>query len=167
MGLTGVVLLVWDTIDAGAGVSLAIAAALLATMCYGFAVNYAKRHLAGIKPPVLAFGSQFFASIVLLPPALWYWPKHAIAPSIWGYALGIACTGFAYILYFRLIERVGAAYAASVTFLIPIFGLVWGAVFLDEKITLNMLLGCAITLIGTALASGKLNGLWLRKRSRF
>ncbi|WP_211454022.1 DMT family transporter [Collimonas antrihumi] len=166
-GLAGVVVLVWDTLNAGVtGVPLAIAAALLAAGFYGFAVNYSKRHLAGVKPLVVAFGSQFFASIVLLPLALLFWPQHAIASSIWACvtALGIICTGFAYILYFRLIERAGAAYAASVTFLIPIFGLVWGAVFLNEKITPAMLTGCAITLLGTALASGKFGGLWMGKR---
>lgn len=167
LGLAGVVILVWDTAGAGVvGVPLAIAAALFATLCYGFAVNYSKRHLAGVKPLVVAFGSQFFASIVLLPPALLFWPQQPVAPSVWACvaALGVICTGFAYILYFRLIERVGAAYAASVTFLIPIFGIIWGAVFLNEKITPAMLAGCAITLLGTALSSGKFNALWMKKR---
>jgi drug/metabolite transporter (DMT)-like permease len=167
LGLAGVVVLVWDTLGAGVpGVPQAIAAALLAAGFYGFAVNYSKRHLAGAKPLVVAFGSQFFASVVLLPPALSYWPQHAVAPSTWTCvaALGVICTGFAYILYFRLIERAGAAYAASVTFLIPIFGLLWGAVFLNEKVTPAMLAGCAITLLGTALASGKFNGLRVKKR---
>ncbi|SDX72335.1 Permease of the drug/metabolite transporter (DMT) superfamily [Collimonas sp. OK242] len=167
LGLAGVVVLVWDTLGAGVpGVPQAIAAALLAAGFYGFAVNYSKRHLAGAKPLVVAFGSQFFASVVLLPPALSYWPQHAVAPSTWTCvaALGVICTGFAYILYFRLIERAGAAYAASVTFLIPIFGLLWGAVFLNEKVTPAMLAGCAITLLGTALASGKFNGLRVEKR---
>lgn len=162
LGLAGVVLLVWDTLGAGIpGVPLAIAAALLATVCYGFAVNYSKRHLAGIQPLVVAFGSQFFAAIVLLPAALPFWPRQAIAASTWMCvaALGVVCTGLAYILYFRLIERVGAAYAASVTFLIPVFGLIWGALFLGEKVTPAMLAGCAVVLLGTALASGKLENL--------
>ena len=158
LGLAGVVLRVWDTVGAGsAGVPLAIAAALAAAVCYGFAVNYSKRHLAGIQPLVVAFGSQLFATIVLLPLALPFWPRHAIAISTWACvaALGVICTGFAYILYFRLIERVGATYAASVTFLIPVFGLIWGALFLGEKVTPTMLAGCTIVLLGTALASGK------------
>jgi drug/metabolite transporter (DMT)-like permease len=168
LGLAGVVLLVWDTVGAGmAGVPLAVAAALLAAVCYGFAVNYSKRHLAGVQPLVVAFGSQFFAAIVLLPVALPFWPRHAIAISTWGCvaALGAVCTGFAYILYFRLIERVGAAYAASVTFLIPLFGLIWGALFLGEKVTPAMLAGCAIVLLGTALASGKLANRFGKNRS--
>lgn len=162
IALAGVVTLVWDTLDAGgASIPAAIAAALVAAAFYGFAVNYSKRRLAGVQPFVVAFGSQFFAAIVLLLPAWHFWPEHAVAASIWACvaALGILCTGVAYVLYFRLIERVGAAYAASVTFLIPIFGLVWGAVFLGEEITSMVLTGCAIILFGTALASGRLKAL--------
>ncbi|MFM0158702.1 DMT family transporter [Paraburkholderia sediminicola] len=166
LGLAGVVVLAWDVlIGGGSTIPLAIGAALLATLFYGFAVNYSKRHLAGVNPFVVAFGSQVSASIVLVPLALFFWPKHSVAPSTWACvaALGVACTGFAYVLFFRLIERVGAAYAASVTFLIPIFGMIWGAVFLGEAITSVMFAGCAIVLFGTALASGKLG--WRLSRS--
>ncbi|NML34788.1 DMT family transporter [Paraburkholderia antibiotica] len=165
LGLAGVVVLVWDTLGASAGgVPLAIGAALLATLFYGFAVNYSKRHLAGIRPFVVAFGSQLFASIVLVPLAFFAWPQHAVALSTWACvaALGIVCTGFAYLLFFRLVEHVGSAYAASVTFLIPIFGVLWGAVFLDEKITLRMAVGCATILAGTALTTGKIRSIWVR-----
>lgn len=159
LGLLGVVILVWDKLGANvAGVPTAVAAALLATLFYGFGVNYSKRHLAGVRPFVVAFGSQFFATLILLPLAIILWPKHAINPSIWASvaALGVVCTGFAFLLYFRLIEHVGAAYAASVTFIIPIFGMLWGAIFLGEKITPMMAVGCLVILFGTALASGKL-----------
>lgn len=102
----------------GAGVPAAIVAALAAASFYGIAVNYSKRHLAGVKPFVVAFGSQFFASIILLPLVMFYWPKQAIASSTWACVaeLGIVCTGFAYIHCFGLIERAGATYAAFVTF---------------------------------------------------
>jgi drug/metabolite transporter (DMT)-like permease len=165
LGLAGVVALVWDTLDAGAGgVPLAVGAALLATCSYGFAVNYSKRHLAGVKPFVVAFGSQLFASVVLAPLALFFWPKHVVAPATWACvaALGVICTGFAYVLFFRLVEHVSAAYAASVTFLIPIFGMIWGAAFLGEKVTSMMIAGCVIVLSGTALASEKLR--WMLPR---
>src|SRR5258708_9215437 len=143
-------------IGGGSALPLAIGAALLATLFYGFAVNYSKRHLAGVNAFVVAFGSQVSASILLVPLALFFWPKHSVAPSTWACvaALGVICTGFAYVLFFRLAERVGAAYAASVTFLIHIFGIIWGAAFLGEAITPVMIAGCAIVLFGTALASG-------------
>lgn len=158
-GLVGVVVLVWDTLEgATKNVPLAVGAALLATLLYGFAVNYSKRNLAGVRPLVVACGSQCFAALVLVPLACFFWPRHPAAPSTWACvaALGILCTGFAYVLYFRLVENVGASYAASVTFVIPIFGVLWGAMFLGEKITPTMIVGGAIILLGTALASGKL-----------
>lgn len=159
--------LVWNTFDAATkNVPLAIGAALLATFLYGFAVNYSKRKLAGVRPFVVAFGSQFFASVVLAPLAWFAWPHSTIASSTWACvaALGIVCTGLAYVLFFRLVENVGAPYAASVTFVIPIFGVLWGVIFLNEKITPMMAIGGVIILFGTALASGKLKLKEMRPR---
>ncbi len=171
LGFVGVLVLVWGTLDTGgAGVSGAMLAALLATLFYGFAVNYSKRHLAGVQPLVIAFGSQAFAALVLLPGAWVLWPRHAVTPLAWACtaALGIVCTGFAYVLYFRLIARAGAAYAASVTLLIPIFGVLWGALFLGEPITPSMLAGGVIVLLGITLSSarpGWMGALALKRRS--
>ena len=164
-GFAGVVVLVWDSLGAGsAGVPLAIAAALLAALFYGFAVNYSKRRLAGVKPQVVAFGSQCFAALVLWPLAATCWPRHAIGASIWAcvVALGVLCTAVAYLLFFRLIERAGSTYAASVTFLIPVFGVVWGAALLGETVTPSMLAGCLIVLVGTVIASGRFSGMRIR-----
>jgi drug/metabolite transporter (DMT)-like permease len=73
-------------------------------------------------------------------------------------ALGVLCTGLAYILYFRLIARVGPANAMTVTFLIPAFAMLWGALVLGEAVTPAMLAGCAVILAGTALATGLIKG---------
>ena len=164
-GFAGVVVLVWDSLSAGSGVPLAVAAALLAALFYGFAVNYSKRHLAGVKPQIVAFGSQCFAALVLWPLAATCWPRHAIGASIWAcvVALGVVCTAVAYLLFFRLIERAGSTYAASVTFLIPVFGVLWGAAWLGEKVTLPTLAGCLIVLTGTAIASGRFTGMRIRR----
>ena len=78
-------------------------------------------------------------------------------------ALGVVCTGIAYILYFRLIAHVGAAYAASVTFVIPLFGVLWGALFLGEQVTPTTVAGGLIILFGTAMTSGKLG--WMMPKS--
>ncbi len=70
--------------------------------------------------------------------------------------LAVACTGIAYVLYFRLIAHVGPANAIAVTFLIPVFAVVWGWMFLGEGLTLQMVIGCAVILVGTGLTTGVL-----------
>ena len=157
VGLLGVVILVGDQHVSQGAAYWAVAAVLLAPMSYGYAVHYARRHLAGVDPALTAFGSQLTAAAVLVLPAAYTWPAHAVQADIWAavVALGVLCTGVAYVLYFRLVAQVGAAYAASVTFLIPAFGMLWGALFLHEPVTGAMLAGCAIILVGTALASGQ------------
>ncbi len=161
LGLLGVVALVGGQAQLAHGISApAAAAALLAPASYGFAVHFTRRHLGHTDPRVIAFASQAFAALLLMLPGAVLWPGHPVEPRIWAYvgALGVLCTGVAYVLYFRLVVRVGAAYAASVTFLIPVFGMLWGALFLHERITPPMLAGCAVILAGTALAGG----LWRR-----
>lgn len=160
VGMAGVVVLVWDKIGEGQpGVWLATGAVLLATLSYGFAINYSKTRLAGVPPFVVACGSQLAATMVLLPLAVLYWPAAPVSSTAWYsvLALGVLCTGVAYAIFYRLLDRVGSAYAASVTFLIPIFGVVWGAIFLKEQVTAGMVLGCLVILLGTALATGKLD----------
>lgn len=160
VGMAGVVVLVWDKIGEGQpGVWLATGAVLLATLSYGFAINYSKTRLAGMPPFVVACGSQLAATMVLLPLAVLYWPAAPVSSIAWYsvLALGVLCTGVAYAIFYRLLDRVGSAYAASVTFLIPIFGVVWGAIFLKEQVTAGMVLGCLVILLGTALATGKLD----------
>lgn len=158
VGLLGVVILVGDQPGLSYGAAhWAVAAALLAPVSYGYAVHYARRHLAETNPVLTAFGSQITATALLALPAAFTWPTHAAHAGIWTavVALGVLCTGLAYVLYFRLVAQAGAAYAASVTFLIPVFGVLWGALFLREPITGAMLVGCAVILLGTALASGQ------------
>ena len=166
VGLLGVLVLVGNQPGMSqSGTPLAIAAALLAPVSYGFAAHYARRHLEGADPALIAFGSQAFAAVMLALPAAALWPSHPVTGGIWASvaALGVLCTGVAYVLYFRLITRVGAAYAASVTFLIPVFGMLWGGLFLHEAVTPAMLGGCSVILAGTALAGGQWQRLLLRR----
>ena len=157
VGLLGVVILVWGRASFRAGGSgWAVAACLAATLNYGIAANFTKRYLSGVDPMAIATGSQFYAALVLAPFAVWFWPQAMPAQEAWiaVLLLAFACTGVAYVMYFRLIARIGPARAIAVTFLIPIFGMLWGAMLLDEAITFNMLAGCGVILAGTGLATG-------------
>jgi drug/metabolite transporter (DMT)-like permease len=160
-GLAGVLWLAWSNVHAEAGFKpggsgWAIVACLLAGVCYGYSANYAKRYLGTVAPLAVAAGSQSFAALFLALPAVLWWPAVQPSAQAWSAvaALAIGCTGVAYILYFRLIAHLGASKAMTVTFLIPVFGVGWGALFLDEQVTGAMLLGCAAVLLGTGLASG-------------
>ncbi|MGM3273689.1 DMT family transporter [Ralstonia sp. 24A2] len=159
IGFVGVIVLVGGSsaIDATQG-GVAVAAALSATVLYGVASTYTKRFLTGVPPLAVATGSQLAATIVLAPLAVWLWPAQTPTGSVWLHviALGIACTGIAYILFFRLVAHVGPTRAVSVTFLIPVFGVLWGILFLGEQLTLNMVLGCTVILLGTSLSTGVL-----------
>jgi len=157
VGFAGVAFLVWGRASfRPGGAGLAVVAAMAATLSYGVAASYAKRFLAGADPLAVAAGSQVGATLVLLPPAVALWPAGPVSAPAWEavVALGVACTAVAYVLYFRLIASVGPARAIAVTFLIPAFAMVWGALFLGEAIALRMLAGAGIVLAGTALATG-------------
>jgi len=135
-----------------------IVAGLVACLCYGISGNYARRSFADVSPLTMATGSQIAATLLLLPFAVWAWPASTPGARDWiaALVLGVFCTGLAYLLFFRLLSRVGAARAMTVTFLIPAFAMLWGALFLGERVTATMLAGCVVILIGTALASGLL-----------
>ena len=161
IGFAGVFWLVWDKASFKGDVdsvnaTLAVAASLVAAMSYGFSANFTKKQAAHIPSMALATGSQISAAVVLAVPAWWTWPAVSPSASSWlsTIALAVLCTGFAYILFFRLIAHAGAANALSVTFLIPVFAVIWGAMFLAEVPTHTMLFGCAVILLGTALTTG-------------
>ncbi len=161
IGVLGVVGLSWGKADfrpgeQGISPAWGVAACLLAAVLYGVGANLSRKHLAGVPPMAVAAGSQLSATAVLLLPALWTWPAVMPGPSAWAAAAALAfgCTGLAYVLYFRLIANAGAANAVSVTFLIPGFAMLWGWLFLAETPSGAMLAGCAVILLGTALATG-------------
>lgn len=164
VGFGGVVSLVWGQIEAPHGAlapsagatALAALAATAAALLYGIAANYTKRHLTGVDSLTIATGSMIGGSIVLIPFALATWPAAPVSLHAWGavLSLGIACTGIAYLIFFHLIVAAGPSRAITVTFIIPVFGILWGTLFLDEPISAGMIEGCAIVLVGTALATG-------------
>ncbi|KQT13544.1 DMT family transporter [Ramlibacter sp. Leaf400] len=163
VGFAGVALLAWDgaSFKTGAGgiaPGWAVLACLVATLCYGIAASATRKYLTGLPPLVTATGSQLGATLVLALPAAWTWPATMPGAAAWLalLAVGVVCTGIAYILYFRLIEEAGPARALAVTFVVPVFAVLYGVLFLDEQVTGWMLFCAAVIVCGTALSTGLL-----------
>ena len=134
----------------------AIGACLLASFFYGVSASFARRYLMGVPPLATATGSQLGAALGLALPTLWLWPAQMPGPRAWGaiVAIAVLCTGIAYILYFRLIANAGPSRALAVTFITPVFAVLYGAVFLGERIT-PWMIGCALVIVcGTLLSTG-------------
>lgn len=165
IGFLGVALLVLgksgfnaSTRDNTAITLIAMGACLLATLCYGMAASFTKRHLAGAHPLATAAGSQIGASLALAAPTAWFWPEVPVGNAAWLAVATVAlfCTSIAYILFFHIIEKAGPAKALTVTFLVPVFAMFYGAMFLSESIT-PWTMGCGLVILaGTALSTGML-----------
>jgi drug/metabolite transporter (DMT)-like permease len=163
IGFAGVAMLAWDkasfTPDAsGVAPGWAVLACLLACVCYALAASFTRRYLSELPPLVTATGSQIGAALGLALPALWLWPAQMPGPSAWLalLAVGILCTGVAYVLYFRIIGNAGPARALSVTYLVPVFAVLYGLLFLGETVTPWMLICAAVIIVGTAMSTGLL-----------
>jgi drug/metabolite transporter (DMT)-like permease len=161
IGFLGIAMLAWDKAsfrpDAnGSSSGLAVLACLFATLCYGVAASLAKRFMGGLPSLVSATGSQLGASALLLPFTLIYWPAQSVSLAAWLSVIvaGVVCTGLAYIVYFRLIERAGPSRALAVTFGIPVFANLYGIVLLGEQLTVWMVFCALVIVAGTLLSTG-------------
>ncbi len=141
---------------------LSMGACLLATLCYGISASFTKRHLGGAHPLATAAGSQIGASVALAIPTLWLWPEQAASQTAWWAVAAVAlfCTALAYVMFFHLIEEAGPSKALTVTFLVPVFALIYGVWFLNESVTVWTLLCGAVILLGTALSTGLVRLRW-------
>lgn len=164
IGFVGVALLAWGKASfkpdaSGIAPGWAVLACLLATLCYGISATATKRYLSDVPPLVMAAGSQLGATLVLALPAAWFWPARMPGVAAWLslLAVGVLCTGVAYVLYFRLIESIGPARVLAVTFVVPVFAIFYGALLLSETVTPWMLLCGGIIVCGTALSGGLLS----------
>ena len=135
--------------DAMFGVS--IAACLAAALCYAASGIYMKKCAAGAKPMAIAGWSQVAAGIVLLPLVPFAPVRGDVTAAVVANVLGLAllCSAVAYLLYYRLIADIGPTRALTVAFLMPLFGMAWGALLLGEIITWPMIAGCALIVGGT------------------
>ena len=165
LGTGGVALLVgFDEVASRPGAGIAIAAALVAALSYSVASTWA-RTAKSVEPFANAHGSMWAATLLVIP-VLPFFPAPA-EPTIGimcaALALGVVCSGIAYIIYFRLIQDVGPTSALTVTFLNPLFGILWGALFLGEVVGWHTVAGAAIVILGTALVTGFRPGFLARR----
>ena len=157
LGMVGVsVLAGFESVSLAGNGSLAIAAGLGASFCYGIATTYA-RSAPSVEPFANAHGSMWGATLWMMPLAVFAPPIQTTPSALVIFcvvALGVVCSGIAYLLYFRLISDIGPAPALTVTYLVPVFGILWGALFLGEQVGWHTLAGSLLILTGTALVTG-------------
>lgn len=153
VGFVGVLVLATGK-SAGLSVGPAAFAGATASLLYGIGYNLVKRHM-GDLPPAAAAASTLGCSALLLAPLAWtHWPAAPVPARAWACAgaLGVLCTGLAFLMYYRLIQRIGPARASTVTYLIPVFGALLAWSILREPLTWSMLLAGALILGSVAFS---------------
>ncbi|MCP5313025.1 MAG: DMT family transporter [Chromatiaceae bacterium] len=155
LGFSGVVVLIGLPQSAAPVALLPTAAGLAAAVSYVFAANLAKRRLTMLPGLVNVTGSQLGAAAALLPLVPFTAPTQVPGPTVIVavIALAVLSTSLAFLLYFRLIREVGPQRTLTVTYLIPVFAVAWGALLLGEAVTWAMLAGGLLVLAGVALAN--------------
>ncbi|HKD52725.1 MAG TPA: DMT family transporter [Steroidobacteraceae bacterium] len=140
--------------SAGASIGAAVLAGTTAALLYGFGINFVRHYLTGYPPAAVAAANLASGAVLLAPFAFLTWPHHRIAMTSWLSAvlLGVLCTGVAFVFYYRLIARIGAPRTSTVTYLIPLFGVIWAWLLLGEPLTASMALAGVLILAGVALS---------------
>lgn len=152
-GFAGVIVLASGKVG-GASIGLPVAAGTFAAFLYGIGGNLVKRHLAGLPATAVAAATLSCAALMIAPFAIAQWPQHAVSATSWGAVatLGVLCTGIAFVMYYRLIARIGASRAATTTYLVPLFGVGWAWLLLDEPLTMTMVVAGALILGSVVLS---------------
>ncbi|KAA2285796.1 DMT family transporter [Arenimonas fontis] len=156
IGFAGVVVLAGDK-ALGPNVGVAAAAGAFAALLYGVGANLVPRLFGGLPTAAVAAATLGSAALLSLPFAIARWPEASVSAASWGsaIALGVVCTGLAYAMYYRLIQRIGAARAVTVTYLVPVAGVAWAWSLLGEPVTWRMGIACALILGSVALSQKK------------
>lgn len=155
LGFAGVSVLVGgEGFREGETPTLAIAAAFVASILYGAISSYSQRSKVA-DPYANVLGSLWVATLAMTPLMVLFPLRETPGLAAWSSVtiLGIVCTALAYVVYFRLIEQIGAAPTLTVTYLIPLFGVLWGVMFLDERIGAHHVAGAVMILAGIALVA--------------
>jgi drug/metabolite transporter (DMT)-like permease len=157
LGIVGVTVLVgWDPITMNWTVALSVGAMLAASLAYALGSVYAKRTFADSPPLAIASGQLTAAAMLMLPLAAVSAPEQSPSTIVVLSVLGLALpsTAVAYMLYFRLIANVGPTSTSTVTLLVPLFGLLFGVVLLDEPVGVGTLAGLVLILSSVTLITG-------------
>jgi drug/metabolite transporter (DMT)-like permease len=157
LGVVGVAVLVGlDPVPLHGVVLLSVGASLLAALCYALGGVYAKRTFPSVPPLAMGIGQQVTAAAILLPLAAANLPEEppslAVVLSVLGLAL--LSTAVAYLLYFRLMASVGPTKTLTVTFLVPVFGVLFGVLLLGDPVGIGTFAGMGIILSSVALVTG-------------
>jgi drug/metabolite transporter (DMT)-like permease len=166
IGFAGVIIIVgWKTFAITQSFIYSVSATFLAAFLYAVAAPYAKKYLSGVPVLAIATGNLLSAAIILLPLMPFTVPTQLPTTTviIAVIALSLFSTACAHILYFRLLNSVGSTKSLTVTYLIPVFSMIWGKIFLQEEITQSMIFGCGLILLGTAITNDLLTGLFNQK----
>lgn len=146
----------------------AILACALATACYALGGVYIKKKASDLAPRAMAGGSQIAAGLLVLPLAFAFPPAAEPAPIVLAAlaAFALLCSALAYLIYYKLMSELGPTKALTVTFLIPVFGMLWGWLLLGERISAATIGGTVLVLAGTALVAVKPGGTRRGTRTR-
>ncbi|MGY3264104.1 DMT family transporter [Lysobacter sp. HA35] len=152
-GFAGVVVLASGRI-AGADIGPAVMAGSAAALLYGVGINLVRRHLTGLPASAVAPATLLCSSILVAPFGMAQWPSRMPSAHAWlsVILLGVMCTGIAFVMYYRLIARIGAGRASTVTYLVPLFGVAWAWMLLGEVPTLRMVIAGALILGSVAMS---------------
>lgn len=153
LGFLGVLILVNP--QSSEATLIASLSCLVASVFYSFSAVFIQKNAAKTNKLVLIGWSLVFSSIIMMPMSYFYLPTklpslEATLAVIW---LGAISTGFAFLGWVRLIEKIGAVKTSTVAYFLPIFGIIWGNIFLDEIISTTIVIGCLVILVGIFLAT--------------
>ncbi|PCJ42838.1 MAG: EamA family transporter [SAR86 cluster bacterium] len=155
LGFLGVFILASPDTGDSQALLLPVMAALCAATLYGYGSCFSRLHMQNFSSMTVTAGTQLFAALFMLPFGVFFWPEAVPSMGSWVsvIALGIFCTALSLAFFFHLLQQIGVANTVSVAYLIPVFGILWGYIFLGESVTSGMLLGGAGIFIGVALTT--------------
>jgi drug/metabolite transporter (DMT)-like permease len=156
-GFGGVMLIVGlGPVEPSVKVFLAALGCIAASACYGVSTPLMKRALSRMEPLQIAAGLHAMSLLMLIPGAAWSWPQAHFTPqALLAVAImGIVTSGIAYWMHIRILAHVSPVAAMSPTFMIPVFGVTWGHLFLGEQLSTGIFAGGALVLLASAMITG-------------